>query len=375
MANVPIRFIHTADWQLGLRVRYIPGDAGATVRSARLQTVQRIEELAREHEAAFVVVAGDVFEHHQLRPSTVRKAFDVLGEFDRPVYLLPGNHDPLTPDSLYKTDLWQRECPGNVRVLATTDPVEVRDDAWLLPCPVADRHALEDPTEHLDRTFGPGTGFRIGVAHGGIREILEGLADDERETGAAVSLDACERGGLDYLALGDWHGTLRVDDRTWYAGTPDATRFKESDPGNVLLVELSAPGAVPAVAPLPVASLEWRRLERDLNETADVEALGRELDALPDKTRTLVELWLTGTLELEQFDALEREVLDRARDRFLWLRLRDTDLHTSVSEDDLDAVAGEGWLADVVAGLRRGQTDDDSRALQLLYRLHREVTA
>ena len=71
-----LRFLHSADWQLGLRVRFIPGDSGAVVRDARLKTVARIGEVAREREAEFVLVAGDVFEHHGLKPSTLRKTFD-----------------------------------------------------------------------------------------------------------------------------------------------------------------------------------------------------------------------------------------------------------------------------------------------------------
>jgi len=235
----PIRFIHTADWQLGLRVNFIPGDAGAEVRNARLRTVRRIGEVAKEQEATFVVVAGDVFEHHGLKPATVRKTFDALRDYPCPVYLLPGNHDPLTPESLYTCDLWQRDCPANVHVLSSTEPVSVRDDAVLLPCPILDRQPLEDPTAHLAPDFGPDTGFRIGVAHGGIREILEGMRDSADVSAAEISADTCERGALDYLALGDWHGLLKVNERTWYPGAPDATRFKERRPGHVLLVELA----------------------------------------------------------------------------------------------------------------------------------------
>ena len=373
MVSSALRFIHTADWQLGLRVRYIPGDAGASVRQARLRTVQAIGEAAREHGAEFVIVAGDVFEHHGLKQATVRKAFDVLKGFPVPVYLLPGNHDPLTPDALYQSDLWQRECPANVHVLTSIDPVAVRDDAFLLPCPITERQVLEDPTAHWGPGFGPSTGFRVGVAHGGIREILAGMEGDEADLGAAVSLDACERGRLDYLALGDWHGLLRVSERSWYPGTPDATRFKESHPGHVVLVDISAPGAVPEVTPLPVATLQWRQLSADLNGEADIAALERELEALPDKANTLVELELRGVLDLAEADMLEKRVLETSADRFLWVRPRDEHLGRRVDEDALAELADDGWVGDVVTTLQASPDPEAQQALQLLYRLHREV--
>ena len=40
------RFLHTADWQLGLRLNYVPGDHGASLRRQRFQTVERIAEVA-----------------------------------------------------------------------------------------------------------------------------------------------------------------------------------------------------------------------------------------------------------------------------------------------------------------------------------------
>ncbi len=76
-----IKFIHTADWQLGLRVRYIPGDAGAIVRDARLRSVRNIGHLAGTEAADCVLVAGDIFEHHGLKPTTLRQTFDALRDY------------------------------------------------------------------------------------------------------------------------------------------------------------------------------------------------------------------------------------------------------------------------------------------------------
>ena len=53
--------------------------------------------------------------------------------------------------------------------------------------------------------------------------------------------------GYDYVALGDWHGVLQLGDRIWYSGAPEATRFKERDPGFGLVVDIAAPGAKPVV--------------------------------------------------------------------------------------------------------------------------------
>ena len=45
------RFVHTADWQIGLRANHVPGDHGAAVRLARYDTVKRIADVARDADA------------------------------------------------------------------------------------------------------------------------------------------------------------------------------------------------------------------------------------------------------------------------------------------------------------------------------------
>lgn len=377
----PYRFLHTADWQLGLRVRFIPGDAGAEVRNARLKVVRRIGEVARDREVHAVFAAGDTFEHHGLKPDTLRKTFDALKDFPVPVYILPGNHDPYTSDSLFQSELWARERPDNVFVLATTEPVQLRDGVHLLPCPLVERTPLEDPTAHLSADFGPTEGIRIGVAHGGVREILQRLGeDDEDELSSAVPADACQRGKLDYLALGDWHGKLRIDDRTHYPGAPEATRFKEKAPGYVLVVEIAAPGATPVVDPVRVADLTWLKHPTTdgpatLDTDEEIDALRDDLEAIPDKAQTLLELKLSGTLDIGQRTRLDEEVLGPIRDRLCFLRLMDDGLHTVVRDEDLADLGAEGWVADVVDALRGDPSEDGQRALRLLYRLHREVAS
>src|SRR3546814_20783809 len=120
-----------------------------------------------------------------------------------------------------------------------------------LSCPTrrsSDLHNLEDPTARFDSMETPGATLRIGLAHGSIRDF-----GSQGETKNQIAPDRARRSNLDYLALGDWHGALRVDGRTWYAGTPEVDRFQRDDPGQALVVELST-GAEPSVTPIR----DWR---------------------------------------------------------------------------------------------------------------------
>ncbi|MGV7813217.1 metallophosphoesterase family protein, partial [Mycobacterium kansasii] len=64
-----MRFLHTADWQLGMTRHFLDADAQARFTDARLDAISRLGAVAAEREAEFVVVCGDVFEDNRLAPA------------------------------------------------------------------------------------------------------------------------------------------------------------------------------------------------------------------------------------------------------------------------------------------------------------------
>ena len=56
---------------------------------------------ARDIKADVVLLAGDTFDNHMVTAVTIERAGRLLAEAEVPVVLLPGNHDPVTADSVY----------------------------------------------------------------------------------------------------------------------------------------------------------------------------------------------------------------------------------------------------------------------------------
>ena len=94
-----------------------------------------------------------------------------------------------------------------------------------------------DLTAWTARCQTPGR-IRIGLAHGGVVDF-----GSEAATPAIIPPNRAKTAGLDYLALGDWHGQMQLTPRTWYAGTPEPDSFKDHPPAGSLLVDIPAPGA------------------------------------------------------------------------------------------------------------------------------------
>ncbi len=360
-----MRIIHTADWQLGLKLRFVAPEKAAQLRLLRFQTVRAIGRLAQEVRADAVLVAGDVLDDNALGRDSLQQTADALASFGAvPVGLLPGNHDAATEDSA----LARLELPPNARLLTTREVVSF-GDARVYPCPLAHRHESEDPTEWLPERA-PGEGIRIAVAHGGVRKFS---GDLDAIVPNLIDADRVLAKGFDYLALGDWHGTYRYNERAWYSGAPEPTRFKEVEPGGVLIVDIDAPGSEPRVERRQVAQTHWVNLDFEMSEDAQVRELRDRLEGLPERSQTLVSLRVAGAISLQARGGLEALVEEYSQ-RLAYLTADLSELVTQPRPEDLDHLRAEGFMAAAVQRLLTGQTSGDMEALQLLYRLQQEVS-
>ena len=252
-------------------------------------------------------------------------------------------------------------------------PLLLKGDALaILPAVLERRHEADDLTAWFDRVQTPAGAVRVGLAHGSVKEYLP----DASEAPNPIAAGRAEMAKLDYLALGDWHGTLRINDRTWYAGTPEADRFGSSDPGNVLAIGIDRPGVPPSVEPISVGRYVWRETEWTIHGAPDIDALERHMESLcPDPAQLLVRLKLEGVVDF----ALHEKLQDRlaAWDaRLRYLRREEEALVPHPSEDDLDGIDRGGFVRVAIEELRARAADpqDPEReiARAALLRLYQE---
>lgn len=370
-----LHFLHTADWQIGRQFGTLAeGDAAAALRLQRLETVKRIAELARERNVDFVLVAGDVFDANAVADETLRRAMHALESFDGPWVLLPGNHDSGEEQSAWHRLRRMGAVPKNVILADQPGIIELCDGrAAVLAAPLQRRHEVGDLTEWFDEAETPSGAFRIGLAHGSITNRLPEAA----EAMNPIADTRAETARLDYLALGDWHGTLEVAPRTWYSGTPEQDRFRGNDPGNVLIVTLEE-GRSPAVERFPIGRYRWRELDFDIGGSESVSVLNHRLAELADgePERLVVNLRLRGDTDFATRSDLDACLADWQA-RLHVLRLDDTDLHARPSDDDIADMAVTGYVREALTTLLAMADAPDSperetaaRALQILYREH-----
>ena len=305
--DVVLRLLHTADWHLGRRFPSFPEEGQKKLSRARMDVVGRILDVARRNAVNAVLCAGDIFDDPDPGADFwegLAKIFQGRGSQHPPVFLLPGNHDPLTPESVWAPGHpFRSRLPQWVHVVDRDDfTYEISPQAVLYARPCRSKAGENDLAMALPAREPGDERLRIGCVHGCTFDV-EGY-----QTNFPIRRDAGILRGLDYLAIGDTHSFRDVTENmpvpTVYPGAPEATSFDEAGAGRVALVALFRRGLRPRVDAETVAFWRWIDVRcRDLNEL-------RSLLTRPDLDRHVVRLHLDMTVSLSEESEVERILRD-----------------------------------------------------------------
>lgn len=302
-----LKLLHTADWHLGRRFASFPDEAQKKLSRARMDVIVSILDVARRNAVHAILCAGDLFDDPQpeadfweelartLRQHTVQQV---------PIFFVPGNHDPLTPESVWAPNHpFRSRLPKWVHVVDRDDfTYELSNDAILYARPCRSKAGENDLAMALPAREPGDERLRIGCVHGCTFDV-EGY-----QTNFPICRDAGIQRGFDYLAIGDTHSfrdvTASLPVPTVYPGAPEPTSFEEPGAGSVALVALFRRGRRPRIDAEPVAFWRWLDVHcRDLNEL-------RGVLTIPDLDRHVLKLRLDMTVSLSEETEIDRILRD-----------------------------------------------------------------
>jgi DNA repair exonuclease SbcCD nuclease subunit len=226
--------VHSSDLHLGTDDSFSDKD--------RLEVLPKVLTAASNISADVVVLAGDSFDNHRQPIELLERAATMLRDYGKPVVILPGNHDPLTPDSVYR-----RAGLGLIRnvsilglnadqaVMFSQFELEVWGHAHL---DYTDMAPLANPRPRTTR-------WQLAAAHG---HYVDEARDPNRMIGSwLIHREELAATGADYVALGHWNQSTPVGNGevpAYYSGSPEYA-------GTVNVIRLCKNGAVEVIqAPL-----------------------------------------------------------------------------------------------------------------------------
>lgn len=355
-----IKLLHTADWQIGRSYGSFDPEDAVSLSEARFAAVERLAALATGEGVDAVLVAGDVFDAQTVSARSIRRLFHALEGYAGPWVMISGNHDAALAESVWSHAARLGAVPPNVHLALAPKVVELPEPRIAVLCaPLTQRHTYADLTEWFDSAETPAGWLRVGVAHGAV----QGLLSEDIDATNPIAPDRAERARLDYLALGDWHGTKHIDDRTWYSGTPEPDRFRSNDAGQALLVQLDQPGATPMVRAQRTLQFRWQQSAHELRVPSDLDAL---LDALSRAlANDVLDLTVAGDVDLADHGRLHT-ALGVAEGRVRCLRTDLSAVRLAPTSADIDALRADGYLGEVLTELRDTSGDEARRAQDAL---------
>lgn len=176
---------------------------------------------AKATDAQYVLLVGDIFDSNRQSPALIARCVAMLQDAGRPVVVLPGNHDPLTPDSV-----WRRgglDKIDHVAIIGLTHEQAIHfpeHDLEMWGHPHWDYENMSPLRAPRPRT----ARWHITLAHGHYED--DGAVP--LRPSWLISNAEIEATRADYLALGHWNRAVPVGTGTtvpaYYSGSPDLAK-------------------------------------------------------------------------------------------------------------------------------------------------------
>lgn len=300
-------FIHAADLHidsplagLGLKDKAV---AERFARAGRCAVEALVAETTAS-EAAFLIIAGDVFDGDWKDVGTGLFFVRAIGALHRagvPVYIVKGNHDA---ESVMSRDL---PYPDTVQVFPSNKAATLELDA--LRVALHGRSFPHRLTGDFVQTYPARRDgwLNIGVLH----TSLDGTRGHEGY--APCSVDDLKRFGYDYWALGHIHAAEIVSRDPWivFPGNLQGRSVRETGAKGAMRVTVED-GRIVEVTPLVLDGARWAHLEIDIGGVDDeADVLARIDAALIDAHRAAEDRPLTARVTLRGTTPLHNHLIAR----------------------------------------------------------------
>ncbi len=227
-----MRFLHIADVHLDRPFVGMEVEAARARRAGLRSAFDRCLELARSREVDLVTIGGDLWEDEHVTPDTIRWVADRLERAGRPVVIVAGNHDLLSPGGPFD----RAPFGANVTVLGA-DALERFDVGSTTVWGLSWRRGIALTARALDGFRTPADGRRHVLLLHGTCGAPFGDA-----TYCPFTTEDVRRAGFDLCLAGHLHAGGVRDGVVVYPGSPEPLAWSEDGRHTAAIVDLPPEG-------------------------------------------------------------------------------------------------------------------------------------
>lgn len=271
------KFIHAADLHIDSPLRGLEAYAGAPVdrvRHATRDALQRLVQLCLDERAAFLIVAGDLFDHDWKDFNTALFVVHQLQDLIKRgvgVYVIRGNHDSKAETSLKAP--WPTSDRFKLFDHKQAETVTLPDlGVAIHGMSFAERHVTDNLVHKYPKAI-KGL-FNIGILH------TSATGYEEHAPYAPCSIKDLTDTGYNYWALGHVHQFQVLNTEPChvvFSGNTQGRHIRETGPKGVAVVTVEN-GTLEKIDFVHTDVMRWKTLELELGPTHNLDDLNELVD-------------------------------------------------------------------------------------------------
>jgi len=258
-----VRILATADWQMDMAGGGLNSSARDYLSAARVETIEKILELAKEEDVDVILAAGDLFEYPSPTPEVINSVANILQRSKVPIHAIPGNHDLYGSSSVWNTPEFR--AIEHFHLHSEQTQTEIAEGVTLHSIPVKSKYDIQPQNELLEDVSDE-DGVHIVMAHAHDVAVST-FGGHEGDCKLPIDSSKVIGKGYSLLILGHWHSWFEVqENRVLYPGTHEQTKFGERDAGYVAIIDVPEGGGEPQIEKKKVGKIQWASEEFDCTE-------------------------------------------------------------------------------------------------------------
>ena len=284
--GVKMKFIHIADVHFDMPMVALNGnkELAKKRRSEQKKAFHDVIQFAKQKKVDCLFIAGDLFEQKFVEKRTIDyiiSNFQLIPEI--PIFISPGNHDPLIKNSPYENVEW----PENVTIF--------RKEFGLISLEEADIYGIGFEDYEMDDNLIPEITIEdekkinILVTHGTLNGAMHQYQDIKEK----------DLKKFDYVALGHIHEKKIDDTRMIYPGSLLSCGFDEPGEHGFVYGEITKESCQISFHPLPYRKFE--KMELDISQCTIISEALEQLKLGED----IYEIKIVGSRNFEVEDLIE----------------------------------------------------------------------
>ncbi len=347
-----IKILHSADWHMDAPLGGFTHVQREYLRRKMLRLPDMIADVAIREGCQVCLLSGDLFDGAYTKESA-DALYRALERMQIPVFIAPGNHDPISSVSPWVRESW----PANVHIF--TQQVITSQVVAELDCRVygAGYQSMECPGLLADFQAGGSEKYALLVLHADPTST----ASPYCPVTAAQIRDA----GLDYAALGHIHAAGRFGAGAGmcaWPGCPMGHGYDETGIKGVLVVELEESAHVRFI-PLDVPRFYDETAVAGDDPVGAVQAL-----LPPNGSEDFFRIRLTGEVRDNALDRLNGRFAKYPNLHILDQTIPAGDIWETAGQDSL-----EGLYFQILQNAAQGQDPETVQTLELAARISRQI--